>query len=84
MKLTFLFRTSESDSCEVYKNEEGEFFAKRYGISMQPISYDYAKQIAWFQLNREEKFPTEIGADGIKRIIWTKEQQNAAVAYLLM
>lgn len=84
MKLTFLFRTSEFDSCEVYKNDEGEFFEKRFGIPMQPINYDNAKQIAWLHLNREEKFPTEIGTDGIKRITCTKEQQNAAVAYLLM
>lgn len=83
MKLTYLFRTSESDSSEVYKNEEGEYFARRYGMPTYPISYDYAKQLAWFQLNRLGKFPSEMGADGIRHITWTEEQQNNAVNSLL-
>lgn len=54
--LRFLFSTSESDSETIYRDANGNFFSKRYGLPVMPIKREWAESQAWFEANRKGQF----------------------------
>lgn len=55
-RMTAIFRTSESDDKTIYRDSEGNYFCKRYGLAPHEIDQNYVKSIAWEECNRRGMF----------------------------
>jgi hypothetical protein len=55
-KTMFIFSTSESDTMTITKDDNGNYFERRYGLPCFPLTIDQLKTIAWFECNRRGYF----------------------------
>jgi hypothetical protein len=51
-----IFRTSESDDKTIYKDTDGSFYCKRYGLAPNEVTEDHVKTEAWLECNRRGMF----------------------------
>lgn len=76
---TFLFRTNEIDSHDLYKGSDGNIYVKRYGLPLYAIEEKSAMTIAWFHINRTSGWPCHIPEGGTwidRTVSISKESQD--------